>query len=267
VSRPGHPRSPDDEPEPPEPRTATRAAGSLYQGLRLRSLKVSRSPWNLLAGVMVRAGRFGAAGEMLARAAMEGVRWPLNGHRTVLLGGVSRVGKSTLAETLCTRHGFRHIDLDYVVNRIYAVDDPEDRARFRASFYRSLLRHLPVGHVIEGDDLVISDRWHASGVFGQEPLDLGMLGEMARSSALPAFVLGAAGMPAGERLAILRRDDGWVTELSEPEMHAYVEFLASGSTLLRDGADAAGVTYLDVGRAEFPTSLDRLADQIEQASR
>jgi hypothetical protein len=249
------------------PRPASRATGSVYQGLRLRSLKVSRSPWNLLASVMVRAGRFGAAGEMLARAAMEGVRWPLNGHRTVLLGGLSRVGKSTLAETLCSRHGFRHINLDYVVNRIYAVDDPGDRARFRASFYRSLLRHLPVGHVIEGDDLVISDRWHASGVFGQEPLDVGKLGELARAGALPAFVMGAREMAAEERLAILKQDDGWVNELSEPEMHTYVDFLSTGSTLLRDGADAAGVTYLEVGGANFTTALDLLADQIERASR
>jgi hypothetical protein len=204
---------------------------------------------------------------MLARAAMMGVRGPLNGRRTVLLGGLSRLGKSTLAATLVARHGFRHIDLDYVVNRIYAVAQSADRVRFRASFYRRLLAHVPVGYVIEGDDLVIADRWHASGIFGKEPLDLGMLGEFVTSFGLPAFVIGSTETPFEERLAVLKRDHGWVTEFSEPELRMYVEFLANGSGLLRDGAEAAGVTYLEAGGADFGTAIDTLADRIERAAR
>jgi hypothetical protein len=256
-----------DEPGPAPARAVSRTAGSLLRWFRVRTLKIAHIPWNLLARGLVRTGRFGAAGQALARAAMEGIRWPLNGNRTVLLGGLSRVGKSTLAATLATRYGFRHIDLDYLVDRIYAVDDPAGRACCRAAFYHSLLRHVPVGHVIEGDDLVISDRWHRSGQFGQEPLDLTMLGGLAKAFGLPAFVIGVAEATLEERLAVLKRDDGWVTELSEPEMRTYADFLRNGSMGLRDGAERAGVTYLEVDGTDFELAIGSLAHRIEGVTR
>jgi hypothetical protein len=264
ASLPGYPAR-----QPPAPTgwAASRTAMAVLRGHRVRWLKVLRFPWDLLTRVLVRAGRFDAAGQVLARAAMVGVGVPLVRHRTVLLGGVSRVGKSTLAATLASLHGFRHIDLDYLVNRIYSVDDPTGRARLRASFYRWLLRQAPVGHIIEGDDLVITDRWHASGNFGREPLDLGMLGELAKSFALPAFVMGNTETTVEDRLTSLKRDDSWVRVLSEPEMHAYAKLLVSSSVLLRDGCEAAGVTYLEAGGADFEAAIGPLAARILDSAR
>jgi hypothetical protein len=245
----------------------TRRSRGTMQAYRVRWLKVVRSPWTLLVRALSRAGRFEAAGHALARAALQGIGRPLHGHRTVLLGGLSRVGKSTLGRKLAARHGFRHIDLDYFVNHIHAVRDPAARARLRSSFYHQLLAQAPVGHVIEGDDLVLEDRWHDSDTFGREPLDPGRLGELARSFALPAFIVGIADMDPGVRLASLMEDDGWVAQLSGAELRAYAEFLVRGSGLLREGAGAAGVTYLELDGTHFRDAIEALATRIAYDAR
>jgi len=198
---------------------------------------------------------------------LQGVGRPLNEHRTVLVGGLSRVGKSTLGAALAARHGFRHIRLDYFVNRIHAVNDPVGRARFRSSFYHRLLRQVPVGHVIEGDDLVLEDRWNLSSTFGQEPLELGMLGGLGESFALPAFVVGTAEADLEERVAILQQDDSWIAELSDVERRGYAEFLIHGSAILRERAEDAGVTYLELGGTDFRSAIEAFADRIAREAR
>lgn len=172
------------------------------------------------------------------------------------------MGKSTLAATLCARHGFRHINLDYLVKPIRAVRDPAGQKCLRTSFYHRLLDRVPVGYVVEGDDLILAEHWPEPETVEREPLVLDRLSALATTFELPAFVLGNAGAGLEERLAVLRQDDGWVTEMSEAEMRAYVEFMMERSVFLRDATEGVGVTYLELGASDFEGAMEALADRI-----
>ena len=169
---------------------------------------------------------------------------------------MSRVGKTRIAEGLVARHGYRHIELDRFVGALYSVKEAEDRGRFRDAFYGSLLSPVRGGFVIEGDDVVIEDRWAASPTFGDEPVGLAFLARLRHTYGVPVFVVGQADADPQKKVASLKEDDGWVTTLSVAELQHYAEALVRRSRELRSQADALNIPYLEVGVGDFETSIE-----------
>jgi hypothetical protein len=234
--------------------------------MKIRLRKYLLGPWDMLSLICRALGQHSLAGAVMARSARGRRRRLSNGRRTVLISGISRVGKSSVAAVLVARFGYRHLELDRFINHAYAIDDRDARARFRESFYTRLLSGARTGYVIEGDDLVIDDRWHKSRAFGREPLSLAVLSRLGTTFGLPTFVVGAAESSIDAIAASLRLGDSWVLELSQAELLDYARFLRKGSDHLRRMASGTDVIYLEVQTDDFRRTVELSADQIAQAA-
>lgn len=232
--------------------------------LRLRSRLIG--PWEALSLIARALGRHELAGAWVARAATGRLRKTSNGRRTVLISGISRSGKSSVAAVLSARFGFRHIELDRFVKHAYAIKDRDARTRFREAFYTNLLARARTGHVIEGDDLVLEDRWNGSDVFGREALTLSILSNLERTFRLPTFVLGMANDSTDSIAASLSHGNSWVRELTEAERHDYALFLRRSSQQLRRLAGVADTMYLEIQTDDFQSRVAVCANLIAQAA-
>jgi hypothetical protein len=175
---------------------------------------------------------------------------------------MSRVGKTRISEALVARHGYRHVELDRFVGHLYAVKDRTSRGQFRDAFYGFLLSPTRGGLVIEGDDLVIEDRWAASSTFGDEPAGLAYLAHLRHTHGVPVFVVGQADADPQKKVASLKQDDGWVTTLSMLELQRYAETLIRRSSELRSQAYALDLPYLEVGVEDFEVSVEGNAQHL-----
>jgi hypothetical protein len=183
---------------------------------------------------------------------------------SILLSGLSRTGKTGLARNLAARFGFRHVELDHCVQRMYAIRQAAARQEFRDGFYAHLLDGARTGYVLEGDDLLLLDRWHRSGRFGQEPLEPARLAEWSLRYGMVAVVIGVADSPLETLLEAVERDRGWVSEMSGSYRREYAEFLQTGSRRLRDLVTGGPVHYLEVDPANRAASLSACADRVMQ---
>jgi hypothetical protein len=185
---------------------------------------------------------------------------------SIFLSGPSRAGKSVLARALLQRHGYHHVALDLGVPDIYRIKDAPARAALRSALYDALIARCAKGYVIEGHDLILVDRWYASGMLGYEPVDLAALARLAARCGGRPFIVGCADVPISAVAQAMRSESSWIASERATYLDTYAADLVEASATLRDLADASGVRYVELDPRGLPATADAAADCIATGS-
>ncbi len=202
-----------------------------------------------------------------ARATTAQLRPARSTKQSILISGVSRVGKSTLANKLSIDHGYQHLVTDFLKWRFYSINDYQVRREFREVFYSEILKTFPRGLIIEGNDLIYANRGSDKVSYEYKDLQLDLLEMLSRSFSVPAFIIGNYDTSiTRKRIAIQnhRQPDCWTATLSEVELSVLVSYIISASGFLRHLCDGKSVKYIEIDSDNFEMSIASAAERIAE---
>lgn len=187
-----------------------------------------------------------------------------NQTRSIVITGYPRIGKTAIAKELATRYGFVHFELDRLRPVYLGIEEPALRHAARSHFLHRFLEKFPRGLVLEGDDLISTNRFDDSRI---RPLSLETLKALNSRHGVSCYVVGNKDTDANVRAAAFRdfqqthdcwtaRESGWEDLDARARDSIQVSQELFAMTL------GTPVGYLEIDPTDFEASVSRIADCI-----
>lgn len=175
----------------------------------------------------------------------------------VLIAGLPRIGKSTLARRVADAARMRAFSTDGL-NWLYTRLPRKEANAARRHLLSEICRNAR-GLVLEGMWLVpMLDAGADQGGAGRA-LDPDRL----HSGAIQLYAVGCCDSSAESWTAVLRAHDaGWVAEYGEDHLRQFARERRESNRRLRARARAAAVPYFEIPREDFTGAMDRTAAAI-----
>ncbi len=182
----------------------------------------------------------------------------------IIIAGVSRSGKSTLAREICKRLGFFFIPGDPLISTleelypetgIHHCDDNRTFSPDLAVFIDRYLQHI----AYEELDVVID-------LYQLFPIDYQ---KVLRPHDIKIVYLGYSSLTAEEKLQDIRlyeRKNDWTAETSDDALIKIIEQFLTESSMMRDQCRTYQIPFFDTGTC-FAQSIDDAARWIYESMR
>ena len=175
-----------------------------------------------------------------------------------LIGGASRVGKSTLANRILEKEKIAYLDMDWIVHMLmfsapqlgisyasaFTLDAFIDKAeKFYPYLYQFVKYNQPVvdRYVVEGDSILPN---HVS--------------QLQKEFDVRACFLGASHI-SPEIFVKYKSKNNWITNLNNSQLHELCSWIMDISTYLESECARLHIRYFDVSK--------NYTDKVEQAYR
>lgn len=173
-------------------------------------------------------------------------------HRSMMLIGPSRCGKSLLADRLAQRYGLHVLRTDHLRRKLYKDAHWRDRVRVVKYFYKRLLLMFPHGLLIEGDQFI-----------GRKE----NFGAWAARNGVAFIGIGYSFDRPQDKLAdlIAYQQTGrcWLVESgSTEEVTAFVHKIIDWSRHVKWRCKYLKLPYFDLDSADFEAELERIMGEI-----
>jgi hypothetical protein len=174
----------------------------------------------------------------------------------VLIAGLPRIGKSTLARRVATALHMRAFSTDELDSLYTSL--PRKKAVAARRHLLSKICRKARGLVLEGKGLVpmldaMSDPGTAD--FTLDP-------DRLRNGEIQIYAVGCCDSSAESWTAALRAHGGWVAERGEDYMQKFANGRYESNQRLRAKAHAAAIPYFEIPRENFTAAIDRTVAAI-----
>ncbi len=180
-------------------------------------------------------------------AAFEGV---------VLIAGLPRIGKSTLARKVADTLHMRTLSTDDLASLYTGL--PKKEAYAARCRLLSQICKKARGLVLEGKGLIPA----LDAVRGHGTTDLSLDPDRLHSGAIRVHAVGCCDSSAESWETALRAHGGWVTERGEDYLLQFATRRCESNRRLRDRARAAAIPYFEIPRENFTAAVDRTVAMI-----
>jgi tetratricopeptide (TPR) repeat protein len=185
-----------------------------------------------------------------------------NMNQNIILTGVARIGKSLLAKKLASALGYAVINTDKLRNVFWHIADNDLRARVRQRTYTKLLRFVPCGLLIEGDNLLFNHQENCS-----VSLDLSLVARIRDGGLAKCFLVGCSGETWQRKLQEIDRyrkeHDCWTSDETAESRERLAKEIVENSLRLRL-AGKQSFTYIELKSDSFADSVSRGLEQITE---
>jgi len=184
--------------------------------------------------------------------------------RSLLISGLSRSGKSILANILRRNYNYQYLTTDYFLKVFFSIQDDQARNSFKEYFYDDIVKRWQTGLIIEGDDFILKNR-RAIAQLDHE-IDIAGADKLSRRWDIPFILLGNANITPDAKVKAFRKfsckHECWTSTLDEDTIYKYASWLIRVSEQLRNVANSQNMHYIELDPRQFDYCIEVASHQV-----
>jgi hypothetical protein len=185
---------------------------------------------------------------------------------SLFLSGVSRAGKSQLAQALSNSIGLEIIYLDPIREFYYDITDYVSRLEVKKTFYQKLLEKCGNGYIFEGYDSVVRNQ---SWDYGDTDVSMSLFKSLEKNNNFNVLLIGYANADPKQKLLGVRKwhQNGghrcYLNGTDEAHQKSTIKKYIDVSRKIRDKS-AGHYLYIDVSDSSFDK---KFSDELNMTIR